>query len=272
MQSQGYTKMSWRRAKTSGWAAFDLQQRQKDHFGAQPSNEPFPSLSNCVASHQPLTTFSRNNHPSTKPFSSVVVPSVDFPATLGNKKSELSGVGSSIVPKSNETAWGNKFSSVSRQLKGRYSWADDSLIEDIMAVVDGDFYKASSFFEAMVCSENLERNKHNTVVKSSCDSAELVSDEKTLPGRREPPSKKISEPYQTCSAPSSFARDDNGDVRDRFNICAENISDGCPDGNAMLGQFASILVKPEWEEDDLYLSCRKDAIKMMRYVLSLIHI
>lgn len=260
--SKGDTKMSWRRGKTSGWAAFDLQQRQKDHFGAQPSNEPFPSLSNCAAFHQPSITL--NNHLSMKPFSSVIVPSVSFPATLGNKKSEPSEVGSSIAPQSSETAWDNKFGSVFRQLKEHYCWADDGLIEDVMAAVDNDFDKASSFLKAVVSNENLERNKHSTVVKSGCDSTELVSDEKTLLGRREAPSKKTSEPYRTCSVLSSLVGDDNGDIRDEFDLFADDISDGCPAVNTMLGQSASTAVEPEWEEDDLYLNCRKDAIKMMR--------
>lgn len=255
--------MSWRRAKTSsGWAAFDLHQKQKDI--ARSSNEPFPSLPNNMTSLQPSTSFSRNNHPYVKPFSSVIVPSVDFTATLGNKKSEPSNGGSSNVPQITEICRENKFDRVFKQLKECYSWADDGLIEDIMVAVDNDFEKASSFLKGMVSDESFEKNQHNAVVKSGCESTELWSNEKRLPGKREVPSEKISEPFMVCTLLDSHVGDENREVRSEFDLRGEKLSDGDMDINAMISQLTCVPIEPEWEEDDLYISCRKDAIKMMR--------
>lgn len=258
-------KMSRGRVKSTGWAAFDLQQRQKDALPAQACNEPFPSLPINVTPLQRLGTFSTNSPLSVKPFSSVVLAKVDFPDTVvDDKKNKPFEIGSSTGLQNGHISQDNKYGRVFRQLKELYSWADDSLIEDIMAAAGNDFDSASSFLKAMVSDESSEKINDNMVVKSSCGSIELVSNDKTSHGERDISLEKISEPSKTCSVLNPCVGDDDGDMRAEFGLRAEKLSDDCMDTNKILGHLTCVPIEPEWEEDDIYLSCRKDAIKLMR--------
>ncbi|KAK9735584.1 hypothetical protein RND81_04G214200 [Saponaria officinalis] len=243
--SKGDSQMYKRREKSIGWAAFDQQQRQKDVEGWA-SDEPFPSLSG------PMTVLERPKgvpgyrQLSVKPFSSVVVPSVDFLAPARDDgKNKQSEVGNYCDSNSDL---------VIRRLKEVYSWADDNLVGDIMAAADNDFNTASSFLKGMVSDNALEDHK-------CCDS---VSNGTTLLKINEISVKSLEAISEPRKVRSSCPDDDSAVGKNNFTVHDEKFSDELIAINAMLGQLTCVPVEPEWEEDDVYLSCRKDAIKMMR--------
>lgn len=255
--SKGDSEMSWRRAKTSGWAAFDQQQKQKDGREARSSNEPFPSLSNTV---QPESTILRNKHRQVKSFSSVILPRVDFPAPLkDNMKIMPSEISSAEDPHVIDISQDNKYGLVFGQLKELFSWADDSLIMDVMAAADNDFDKASSFLKAMVSDQSSQKHKSVEMANYSFDSMEPVSNGKLVHEKNDSSLKNV----KPCVL-KPCVDNNKENVKKEFTLSAESLLDDCMEINALLDQFSSAPVEPEWEEDDVYLSCRKDAIKMMR--------
>ncbi|KAL9271043.1 hypothetical protein AKJ16_DCAP10946 [Drosera capensis] len=116
------------------------------------------------------------------------------------------------------------------QLKMRYNWADDDLIKDILAAVRDDFEKVSSSLEAMV----------TTGSKEEFEDAYLAD-------RNEPEEKLESRQHRALSQ------------RDLFD------SELHEETKFMLGSSTYAPVEPEWEEHDVYLSHRKNAIKLTRY-------
>ncbi|XP_048490981.1 uncharacterized protein LOC125492485 isoform X2 [Beta vulgaris subsp. vulgaris] len=254
--------MSWRRAKTSGWTAFDQQQRQQNNCGTRSIYEPFPSLPSTV---QAANSFSKNKHGRVKSFSSVILPSLDFSAPLqDDMKSKPSAAGSSRGPQISEVSQEKKFDLVFRQLRELFGWADDSLIEDIMAASGNDFDQASSFLKAMISDQSSQELKIDEVGNYSCDSMEPSGNGKLMHETKDVSWKEISEPAKMCSVLEPFVGNNNNNVTDEFTLSAENLFKDCTEINAMLSRLTSVPVEPEWEEDDVYLSCRKEAIKMMR--------
>ncbi|XP_010674328.2 uncharacterized protein LOC104890512 [Beta vulgaris subsp. vulgaris] len=254
--------MSRRQAKTSGWTAFDQQQRQQNNRRARSIDEPFPSLPSTV---QPANSFSKNKHGQVKSFSSVILPSLDFSAPLqDDMKSKPSAAGSSKGPQISAVSQDKEFDMVFRQLKELFGWADDSLIEDIMAATGSDFDQASSFLKAMVPDQRSEELKVDEVGDYSCDSIEPSDNGKLMHERKDVSWKEISEPAKMCSVLEPLVGNNNNNGIDKFTLSAENLFNNCAQINAMLSQLTSVPVEPEWEEDDVYLSCRKEAIKKMR--------
>ncbi|XP_021734688.1 uncharacterized protein LOC110701347 [Chenopodium quinoa] len=260
--SKGDPKMSQRRGKTSGWAAFDQQQRKNDNPDDRPSNEAFPSLSGTV---QPEKTFSRNEQRQVKSFSSVILPSLDFPAPLKEDlNGKSSGINSSVGPQISQISLNNNNDLVSRQLKELFDWADDSLIKDIIAAADGDFDKASSFLKAMVYDQSSPEHENVVMKSSSFSNMEPVTNGKLIPAKRDASLKHMSESATTWSVLKPCVGNNFENVTNDITLSAGKLFDDCMESNAMLGQLTSVPVEPEWEEDDVYLSSRKDAIKMMR--------
>ncbi|KAL5581193.1 hypothetical protein UlMin_013635 [Ulmus minor] len=108
------------RVKPGGWAAFDRKQRDKQ--GVQPQNgvvdDPFPPLHAPPARVQLPNKNHNNNHE--RSFSSLLDSS--------NEKKHVSGF---------------------RKLKELHCWAEDCLLEDIMAAAENDVDKASILLESM---------------------------------------------------------------------------------------------------------------------------
>lgn len=219
--------MSRRRTKsTTGWAALSLQQKQKPVHGPEIYHESFPDLPGSRYSPP-----SKSNKTINRSFSSAALPSATAdgasPAPLGGKhtynnkptgtaySNGSGGLSSWMSQEKNEN-------NISKRLKALYHWADESLIEDILAAVDTDFEKACSSLKAMVSDESSANN--DDMSNAAC---EFVYDCKQ---------KEVeSNSYRTASNKS----------------CS-------------VDRFASVPVEPEWEEDDLYLVHRKDAIRIMR--------
>ncbi|XP_057787304.1 uncharacterized protein LOC131004622 [Salvia miltiorrhiza] len=120
----------------SGWTAFDLEQRRKQQAQGDDSN-PYPSLSPLPA---PQTLLTKNQSLfSDKPFSSLLAPSIDFPCLKNKKTCTAESVGT-------VKAYG--------KLKDVHPWADESLIQDVLAGVNNNVDEALSLLEAMLTTEH----------------------------------------------------------------------------------------------------------------------
>ncbi|CAN1342682.1 Polyadenylate-binding protein-interacting protein 7, partial [Linum perenne] len=123
------------------------------------------------------------------------------------------------------------------KLKELHSWADSSLIEDILAAAYGDVAKASSLLKEM-CSSGTNNSNVNKKRVLSGNTTDLAAEIADLSSTIENALRGTHEPVQ-------------------FNDATTNMK-------LVLQHLRAIPVEPEWEEKDIYLSHRKDAIKMMR--------
>ncbi|CAN1342681.1 Polyadenylate-binding protein-interacting protein 7 [Linum perenne] len=207
-------KPSRTRVKSPGWAAFDLKQRENAGGQLEAGKDPFPPVSNVGSSMN-----SRGNSVVAKKklFSSVLLPAAEFP-TLKFKRNDL--LDDSL-----------------EKLKELHSWADSSLIEDILAAAYGDVAKASSLLKEM-CSSGTNNSNVNKKRVLSGNTTDLAAEIADLSSTIENALRGTHEPVQ-------------------FNDATTNMK-------LVLQHLRAIPVEPEWEEKDIYLSHRKDAIKMMR--------
>ncbi|XP_028782776.1 uncharacterized protein LOC114738876 [Neltuma alba] len=149
-------KMSQAKGQSSGWAAFDFKQRQKQGLESEVAQDPFPAIASIRNSLPQGEKLLRNNHALVKSFSSVLLPSNNFPAAKenGNNKTmflsgDSGGNHRSAVPLKDATL-------AIKKLKEQHCWAENSLIEDVLATVSNDISKASTFLEAMVLQSTLK--------------------------------------------------------------------------------------------------------------------
>lgn len=259
--SNSYMKMSQRRTKSPGWAAFDLKQKQGLEFEAD--NDPYPPMASSVA---PLlrgqNLLKNNNALLVKPFSSVLLPSLNFPTLTVNKDLEkpLQFSNSSANQSNKLIEEKSKASDIVHgyeQLKELHSWADRSLIEDIILAVNNNFDEASTLLKAMVSDGIDKNNKETNMADLQHKSEDYFLDNKAL------------------IANDGVSLGETKDVEElgrllENGLCynKELIDDRASFGHMaqILGDSRFILIEPEWEEDDIYLIHRKDAVRMMRYV------
>lgn len=218
----------------SGWTAFDLKQRRKQQQGFADNHDsnPYPSLSGLTA---PQSLLRRNESLLDKPFSSVLVPSIDFPS--------LKDVRNKILPASTSTAETVDTTKAYGKLKYLHPWADESLIQDVLAGVNNNVHEALSLLEAMVITDHQVDKKKK--VGSSCNDFDT-------------PDASFSEKENAIS----FIDDSlGGNHKQRMD---EESS------LQLLDTIKSLPIEPEpeWGEDEFYQIYRKDAIKMMRYYVS----
>lgn len=180
--------MSSRRAKAhsvSGWTAFDLKQRRKQ-LAAADSN-PYPSLSGLTA---PQSLLNRNESLLDKPFSSVLAPSINFPSLKDIKNEKLPASPSSLGTTAVAVDTNGK-------LKDLHPWADESLIQDVLAGVNNNVLEASSLLEAMVITDHQVDKKldtpdaslgfnHNKQPMDEESTLQLLDTIKSLPVEPEP--------------------------------------------------------------------------------------
>lgn len=223
---------SGRRAKAqsiSGWTAFDLKQRRKHQGLEAVDSNPYPSLSDSgLTAPKSLSNLD-------KPFSSLLVPSINFPDIKNNTRSKNLlpattsslgiGIGTTVE---NAEAHG--------KLKDLHPWADESLIQDILAGVSNNVDEALSLLEAMV-GEVDKKDK----VQLSCNDF-LPPDTDTQLDEKENTminASLVGNQKQPMDEESSFR---------------------------LLDIIKSLPIEPEpeWGEDDVYIIYREDAIRMMR--------
>ncbi|KAK4394263.1 hypothetical protein Sango_1897100 [Sesamum angolense] len=196
---------------TLGWMAFDLKQRRKQQ-GLESDNdcEAYPSLSGPTVPQNKNQTLLR------EPFSSVVVASTDFPSIIETKNRNLqrpgpvsnSCLGTAVNIGSEATA------EAYRKLNHLHPWADESLIQDVLAGVNNNTEEALSLLEGMLISEN--KDAKNMEVKSNG---------------------MILNPFTSKASPALLLH---------------------------AAKSLPVAPEPDWEEDDVYLIHRKDAIRLIR--------
>ncbi|KAJ6309467.1 hypothetical protein OIU77_015264 [Salix suchowensis] len=220
-----------RRVKSSGWAAFDLKQRQKD--GEVDGKDLFPAIG-----YLPLTGGLRRNNDvvglSFKSFSSVLQP----PASAG--------ISDKVIEEKND---GNVLLDL-KSLKEIHGWADFSLIEDVMNSVDNDAEKAFVLLNEMVSNADFDEDegaKFNSGFNMSL--ADDIAD--------------LSSTLEDALKYNDHNSDKNN-IELREDEGVSSSVDAAANMKLILGHLKSIPVEPEWEEDDLYLSHRKNALRMMR--------
>ncbi|KAL5993244.1 hypothetical protein ACLOJK_014167 [Asimina triloba] len=216
----------YKRQGGSGWAAFDLKQRQKQGFELDHDINTYPPMPGVTSAALP-GKLATENIQSKSSFSSILQPSVSFSA-LGNNSRNGTLSNNSGKNLGNQGAEGSSITPTIEKLKELHSWADDSLLADIVAAVNNDEGQASAIL--------------STMVSSSSDKA------------------KTDLPVPVCVYENCY--DDHKIEKDGVSL------EDPPSNTAHVKLFPDSLlsapVETEWEEDDVYLSHRKDALGMMR--------
>ncbi|CAN7024566.1 hypothetical protein IGI04_024250 [Brassica rapa subsp. trilocularis] len=243
--------MSWMKGKSSGWTAFDLKQRQKQGLESEIEDDPFPPVSTSV-NPPPLDVrgklIRRKHEPSDKSFSSVLLPPSKFPALTENNK-DCRSKPSTLTP-SHDSAF--------IKLKEMNSWADDNLIRDILLSTEDNFEMAFDFLQGMASTGD-SADKGNNEVPTNRQSEHRVS------GRTVTSSVNMSARSTYYENGHKYDLQENGGSSFLVNAYdGEKTPDDVSDLGSIIQRLQSIPIAPEWEEDDLYLTHRKDALKMMR--------
>lgn len=254
--------MSWVRGKSSGWAAVNLKQQKR---GLQDEIEPesFPPISTTLSSLPPHGNLHRVDSRSGRPFSSALLPSADsltLPETSGAKKTVL---GDSSIQGGKKVI--EEIFLALRKLKELHSWADFRLIEDVMEAVNNNINEASILLKAMVSNETFENNNEMSTLglhsynDISCSGKNNVS---------VPLEKTVNIPILSSTIKNvhqnNIACDEDDTKLIEDNYCERNFFHNVGNPKLSLGCSNSVPIEPEWEEDDIYLSHRKDAISMIR--------
>ncbi|CAH1424159.1 unnamed protein product [Lactuca virosa] len=217
--------MSWKRAKTPGWAAFDPNKQQKQVNNDETHNDPYPPISTNIHTSYQSQNHSRNLDLNGRSFSSVLTHSSSLPDMISNDLQNVpttlmeNNHNERVIVKSKEI----NISQVYGKLKELHPWADENLIEDIVAAVDNDIDKASTLLKEMTSPGSLQEKKEAEFEEN----IEELLDDHGL-------SRKV-------------VVDDNVGLR------------------LIIDSLSMIPVEPEWEDDDdMYIMHRKEAIKAMR--------
>ncbi|KAL3528162.1 hypothetical protein ACH5RR_012818 [Cinchona calisaya] len=255
--SPQHMKMSCRRGRTSGWTAFDLEQRGKQGVEPEPKNESFPSISSSIGQIQNVSKNTPNKIAWKKPFASVLQNSVNFLTSencndMGEKKMQ---VGSSRMSEYVNNNINGVIEPVNAYdiLKELHPWADQSLIEDVLAGVINDVDKASTLLKLMVSSgQNYKESELTETKESNADCKEPLVDEND----------RATDLTELSCLDGLMTRNEE--------LTDEHASSGkmllCDDSHIkmILNSVKHLPVEPEWEEDDIYLVQRKEARRMMR--------
>lgn len=245
--------------KLSGWAAFDLKQRQKQGLASEIREDPFPLMPGGLTTTRKCQNLAKSSDLSARPFSSVLLPTVDFPGLKGNKDSVRPvPVVSSSGKHVQDVIDGDNNDLVLEKLKVLHSWANISLIEDVLLAADNDFDKASALLNGMTSP--------NGTGEKGANSQELIATFDDLTNNKSSHYISPANITEHVDYNSKFV-DNKANHREMTDLGASSmskISNNDADMNLVLEQLASIPAEPDWEEDDVYLSHRKDALRMMR--------
>ncbi|KAL6225274.1 hypothetical protein ACLB2K_004125 [Fragaria x ananassa] len=250
-------KMSQQQAKSRGWAAFDLKQRQKNGLEPQIDKDPFPPIAPTIKPLHPCKTVLRNNEVPRKPFSSVFLPSVDVASLVENRDSKRSLLDGNSSRK--HTPVEDQGSSI-KKIKDLFSWADDSLVEDIMAAVDNDITKASNLLKAMVSPSRSEENKETSIsgIDPTHSSTDASLSDKSFSSESAADIAELNSTIEKCLKENNIEWSNDND------LYGPKLSNDAGNVKLTTSSLESVPIEPEWEEDDVYLRIRKDALRMMR--------
>ncbi|XP_031257003.1 uncharacterized protein LOC116115006 isoform X1 [Pistacia vera] len=256
--------MSRTGAKSCGWAAFDVKQRQKQGLEPEIDKDPYPPFTSTLIPLCTCESITKTNGLPMKPFASVLLPSVDFPTLTENKDCQKfiqTGDSDSRRKPDIKVIYENNHDSILKQLKLLYPWADSSLIEDILVAADNNIEKASTLLKGMVSSSSSEENMETRIAELSS-----MSDDFPCENMTEESSflRKTLDLTNLTSTTEDSIKDNHKEPTYAQASCGIKLSDNDADMKSILEKLSSLPIEPEWEEDDVYLIHRKDALKMMR--------
>ncbi|XVF58905.1 hypothetical protein PTKIN_Ptkin07bG0103400 [Pterospermum kingtungense] len=254
-----YKKMSSTsgKGKLLGWTTFDLKQRQKHGLIPETENDPFPPMPNNLQALHPCTNLTKSNDLSARSFSSVLKPSGNFPTLKKKDSLKPINMGEPIENDGDKVVEGNHNDLALKKLKEMHCWAENGLIEDVLLATDNNIDEASTLLKEMMSMSDTEDIKERKNNEMNATIADFPANTNCNAGF---PSAKAAQLFGQSSK-----ADEGEDNLKMFTAVHENkLFDHPSNMKLILGQLTSIPFEPEWEEDDLYLSHRKDAIRMMR--------
>ncbi|CAI8613349.1 unnamed protein product [Vicia faba] len=218
-------KMSWSRGKqSSGWTAFDLKQKNKNNIESEVDKDPFP----------PIGSSGSMQHEG------------------GNGQKAVFGYDSD--KKSCGTTAQEDVNLVAKKLKEQHPWAENSLIDDILAAVNNSVDKAVALLETMASADNFKECKLWSYLHSRPTNSK-TGESHTL--------EMVKDDILFNSSIVDRLQDNDKDSENRNSSSGQKFSD-VSNLKYKMDLLNSIPVEPEWEEDDIYSSHRKDALKTMR--------
>lgn len=128
MESGLHVKMSARKFKNAGWAAYNTKQ-QATGLKSEAGDEPYPPISSTTIPKH-YTNFVKNYDLPTQSFSSVLQPSANFPTLGANKdikKSLL--ISTSCINEVISEKCHNSAYQAYEKLKELHPWAEKNLID-----------------------------------------------------------------------------------------------------------------------------------------------
>lgn len=247
-------KMSWDRGQSSGWTAFDLKQRNKNNLESEVGKDPFPPIGSSGSTRHG-DKLVKKNHVPPKPFSSVLLPTKNFPNLKEGGNSHKAMLGSDSGGKYCGTTSQEDVNLATKKLKEQHPWAEHSLIEDILSAVNNNVDKASALLETMAFAANFEERK----VLS--DARPTISDDITCEVKTDESLtlETVKDDIAFHSSLVNHLQDNKEHLENR------NASSDVGNLKCKMDLLNSVPVEPEWEDDDIYISHRKDALKTMRY-------
>lgn len=222
--------MSSRRRKTPGWAAFDPKNQPKPFTDIETHNhnDPYPPILTKITALQNHQNPSRDGNLTGKSFFSVLTHSSSVQNTIASEDAHSPSMSQSETLTSKYV---ENVSRVNEKLKVDHPWANENLIEDIMAAVDNDVDKASALLNEMAPHGRLQE-------------------------------KKITELDHNIEEVGLTATIDER-LNEHNNSGSVLLGDNVPLGLMM--DMSMVPMEPEWEDDDMYQMHRKEAIRAMRY-------
>lgn len=222
--------MSSRRAKTPGWAAFDPKKQHKQVTNIETHDDPYPPISSNISTLHHCQNSLRNGDLTGKSFSSVLTHSKSAPNVIASEVTHSSvNVPNTLIYE---------------KLKELHPWANENLIEDIVAAVDNDIDLASNLLKDMSAPGRVPEKKET---EFEANIEEVYLDSSSLE-----------------SVGQSSLTINNGEQLDDHNYYGKVVfGDNLPLG-LIINSLNMIPMEPEWEDDDVYLIHRKEAIRAMR--------
>lgn len=232
--------MSRRRAKTPGWAAFDPKKQQNQVTDNETHDDPYPPISSNITTLHHCQNPLRNGDLVGKSFSSVLTHSPSVPNIIASEDIHTRSTVNSQSEKRASKSIEKIVSQLYEKLKELHPWANETLIEDIVAGVDNDIDRASNLLREMAPydrSQDKKESEFKEIIEDVClDNPMLENTGLSI---------KNDEPLDdhACS---------------RKVLLDENVRLG------LMMDINMVPVEPEWEDDDMYLMHRKEAIRAMR--------
>ncbi|CAJ1825452.1 unnamed protein product [Sphenostylis stenocarpa] len=241
-------KMSWANGQSSGWTAFDLKQRKNNNLESEVDKDHFPAIG--TSDH-----IVKKKHVPSKPFSSVLLPTKNFPPLKEDLNSKKAVSGSDSDERYHGATSQEDVNLAIKKLREQNPWAEHNLIDDILAAVNNNVGKASALLETMASAVNFEE------YKVSCDPRSTTTDD--TPCKNKTNGSLTLEKVKDHIPFDNNLQDNDKDLEDRNASLFQKFY-GVDNMRSKMNLLNSVPFEPEWEDDDIYISNRKDALRTMR--------